>query len=128
MPIYKCDNCNYSTTIKTHYNKHLKTKKHINKLKEIDNKIIEKLSNPHNPSQMTHNPSQMTHNPSQIMKYSDDFIFMCEYCNKSFNRKDNLKRHLDKGCKEKNIINDENAKLNDIIELQKIKIKDLVKN
>ena len=129
MPIYKCDNCNYSTTIKTHYNKHLKTKKHINKLKEIDNKIIEKLSNPHksaqtthNPSQMTHNPSQMTHNPSQIMKYSDDFIFMCEYCNKSFNRKDNLKRHIKTYCENKKENDNKNKELKIIIEHQKIEL------
>ena len=119
MPIYECDYCNYSTTIKTHYNKHLKTQKHINKLKDLDAKILEKLSNTKNPSQIPHNPSQIPHNPSQIphndsesITYSEDYIYVCEYCNKCFNRKDNLKRHVKNYC--------ENKKENDerIIEIE----------
>ena len=112
MPIYDCDNCNYSTTIKTHYNKHLKTQKHINKLKEIDGKLIEKLSNPqkssqpthydsqinHIDSQPTHYDSQMTHNDSQINTKNNE-IFNCKYCNKSFTRFNNLNRHIKNYCK-----------------------------
>lgn len=29
MPLYKCESCNYSSNIKSHYNKHLKTNKHL---------------------------------------------------------------------------------------------------
>ena len=126
MPLYECDYCNYSTTIKTHYNKHLKTKKHIIKLKEIDNKLIEKLSNPHKSSQTTHYDSQITHNESQSTHYDsqpthydsqpthndsqpthndsqintkNDEIFNCKYCNKSFTRFNNLNRHIKNYCK-----------------------------
>ena len=108
MPTYKCDYCNYTTTIKTQYNRHLNTKKHINKLKELDAKLIEKLSNTKNPSQIPHNPSQIPHNPSQIphnksesIINSEDYIYVCEYCNKCFNRKDNLKRHIKNYCEYK---------------------------
>ena len=34
MPIYDCRCCKYSTHIKTHYHKHLTTKKHKNSLKD----------------------------------------------------------------------------------------------
>ena len=35
MPIYECGPCNFSSKIKTHYNRHLKTNKHLSRLKEI---------------------------------------------------------------------------------------------
>ena len=47
MPIYECCNCNYRTTIKTQYNRHLKTKKHMNKLNNNDINVIKCI----NPSQ-----------------------------------------------------------------------------
>ena len=36
MVEYNCNWCGYNTIIKTHYLKHLKTKKHLGKLKEQD--------------------------------------------------------------------------------------------
>ena len=41
-------------------------------------------------SQMTHFDSQMTHK------------FICENCNKSFSRKNNMNRHMKNYCKAKN--------------------------
>ena len=35
MPEYKCEPCNFSSKIKTHYKRHLGTNKHINRLKEL---------------------------------------------------------------------------------------------
>ena len=46
MPIYECCNCNYSTIIKTHYNKHLKTKKHMNNLNINDINVIKCINPP----------------------------------------------------------------------------------
>ena len=32
MPEYHCDTCDYTTNILTHYNKHLRTKKHVDRI------------------------------------------------------------------------------------------------
>ena len=119
MPTYECDNCNYSTLIKTHYNKHLNTQKHLNNMDKLDDKLIQKLSNTKNEQislTNTHNSLTNTHNSLTNMHNSltnsGEQIFMCEYCNKSFNRKDNLKRHIKNYCENKK----ENDKL--IIEIE----------
>ena len=43
MPLYLCDHCNFSTKIKTQYNQHLSTKKHIRNTKDLpcETEIIE---------------------------------------------------------------------------------------
>jgi hypothetical protein len=106
MPTYECDNCNYSTLIKTHYNKHLNTQKHLNNMDKLDDNLLKKLSNNTNDSQMTHYDSQMTHYDSQMTHYdsqiitnSDEQIIKCKYCNKSFTRFNNLNRHIKTYCK-----------------------------
>ena len=98
MVEYKCNCCGYKTIIKTHYLKHLKTKKHLCKEKELEKEknIID--------SQMTPNDSQMTPNDSETNKHQ------CIFCFKIFSKNSNLHRHI-KICKknyllEKNITTD----------------------
>ena len=50
MPTYECDYCNYSTIIKTQYNRHLNTQKHTNNMNKhfgdkssSDNILIDQL-------------------------------------------------------------------------------------
>ena len=43
-------------------------------------------------------PSQFLTIPHKI-QYNSKQIYKCKFCNKEFNRKDNLNRHLDKYCK-----------------------------
>ena len=38
MPLYVCDICDYRTEIRTHYFKHLDTKKHIKNLEKLEKK------------------------------------------------------------------------------------------
>ena len=127
MPYYKCELCNYNTQLRTDYKRHLATKKHknntINPHDKIENHKTTLINTSETLNFHSSNPQFHSYDPPIVKK-----AICCKYCGTKYTRKDNLKRHLDKGCKEKNIINDENAKLNDIIELQKIKIKDLVKN
>lgn len=71
MKNYECKICNFSSRIKTHYNKHLETKKHIkneNKNKEIENK---------------------EENPKKCKKK-----VLCKYCNKEFTCKRSVYRHI----------------------------------
>jgi hypothetical protein len=42
MVLYNCDCCNFSSKIKTHYNRHLKTKKHND---NFDNSVIPMVMN-----------------------------------------------------------------------------------
>ena len=72
------------------------------------NRKIPCLKIPHNPSQIPHN-AEFHQN-----------IFSCEFCNKSFSRKDNLTRHINIWCKHTNKNN--NTISNEIInEIKDIK-------
>lgn len=82
MPLYKCDICNYSSKIKTQYNRHLNTKKHIRNIAKQGNKVLNKCISLQIP-------------PEPINKY------ICEYCDMEFSRRDNLTRHQEKRCKKK---------------------------
>ena len=44
MPIYECDCCNYSTAIKTQYERHLATTKHLNNIKKQPAEDEDKLT------------------------------------------------------------------------------------
>ncbi len=67
---------------------------------------------------MKNNHSCKNLQPAEIHKYE------CEYCNKEFTRIDNLKVHIDKRCKQKNLIN-ENAELKKELEQLKNEISDI---
>jgi hypothetical protein len=103
--------CNISTKIKTHYKRHLLTKKHKNnESKYVDND--EKKNNssyvcPPNNSEYLQSPPpnnsnalQITPNNSENTENTDNLKnkFNCDYCNKSFSRIDNLTRHVNKRC------------------------------
>ena len=102
---FQCEKCNYSTTIKCNFNKHLKTKKHILKVQTttydlpLNNSEIEKNSKfPHKVREKSIN--SLT-NPQFVRekKYkSNTTNFVCDKCGKEFSREDNLKRHLYKYC------------------------------
>jgi hypothetical protein len=92
MPIYECDYCNYKTTIKTQYNRHLNTQKHINKLKEIDGKFIKLLEKSTNEHKMSTNEHKMSTNEHKMSTNEHKMStnehkksineLSCRYCNK----------------------------------------------
>ena len=86
MVEYNCNWCGYNTIIKTHYLKHLKTKKHLWNEKEQENKKKE------NESKM--NPIESKMNPNESLKK-----YICQFCNKSYSTNSNLHKHLKKCSK-----------------------------
>ena len=99
MPLYNCDLCNLQTKIKTHFSRHLNTKKHINNVKKYDGDIEKYTFFEKNPSKIPPNPSKYTKISSKSLQIPPaDKKYICEFCNKTFSRMDNLNRHIDKRC------------------------------
>lgn len=98
---YNCLVCNYSTDRLSSYKLHLKTKKHLknNLTKNVQKTCL------HSPSQLTpdlrQEPLKMSN--TEVI-YAGNSKYICKFCDASFSRKDNLKRHLDKKCPGKKII------------------------
>ena len=70
--MHECKYCNYTTNVKSNFKKHIMTRKH---LKNVETPI-----------------------PS-IELTSEKAKYFCEYCKKTFTRKDNLIRHNSNHCK-----------------------------
>ena len=84
MSEYRCDICNYTTTINSNYHKHLRTSKH--KKKE------EKYKNSEKPI--------LSKNESKIFNYNIHKEYVCKTCNKSYSTKAHLNRHMKHYCKD----------------------------
>ena len=127
MVSYDCKKCKYSTNIKSHLNRHLKTKKH--RLNEVSSMNIPKelMGMNQNEPQMNHNEPAMNHNePVNIQKepvniQKDIKKYPCDYCEETFNTLPSKRRHELHRCKEN--INVSNT----IITKQEIQIKKLEK-
>ena len=92
MPIYKCDNCNYNTIIKTHYTKHLNTKKHFNKIDKLDGKLLKMMEKTEKDCEKTEKDCEKTYSKNKNK-------IKCKYCNKTFTRQNNLTIHIKNSCK-----------------------------
>ena len=118
MPIYRCDNCNYDTLIKTQYNRHLNTKKHLNTINKLDNKLIKILEKTEKDCEKTAKDCEKTAKDCEktakdcektakdcekTAKYYDKNDnknkIKCKYCNKTFTRQNNLTIHIKNSCK-----------------------------
>ena len=124
--MFRCEICNFSTTLKTNYTRHLNTKKHIKnsgKMKTIKDSTQELFQNDHkmttNDHKMTTNDHKMTTNNSK--KSSNNFF--CTFCSKSFSTKPHLRRHQLHYCKQYN--NENNLK--EQLKIEKIEKKKLYK-
>jgi predicted transcriptional regulator len=99
---YNCKKCNYTTEKKFNFNKHCKTKKHIEN---------------YNYPKTDRNYPKIDRNYPKIDSSNISDIYFCEYCNKKFTFDNNKIRHY-KTCKIKKQIK-ENSKDKIIEELQK---------
>jgi len=101
MPVYDCKCCKYSTHIKTHYYKHLMTKKHKKALKAANsNKNLNEILEPSSERQP------------------------CHYCSKMFTTKQAMYRHIKYSCKKNNdedlkelarLLNEKDKQINELI-------------
>jgi hypothetical protein len=108
MVNYKCSICDYITIRKYDYNKHLKTKKHLEKHNNFCVESGETPNFPHKSSQILtndnfspHNNTQshtIPHNPTQNPDNVQN-LHKCKYCCRTFARIDSLNRHIEKYCK-----------------------------
>ena len=102
MVLYKCIHCNFSTTLKANYNRHINTKKH-----RVNAGIDENYSssdganeqNEHKKSTNEHKMSTNEHNEHK-MSTKKSLEYSCDYCNKLFATKANKRRHELHFCKE----------------------------
>ena len=95
MKSYNCGICIFSANLKSDFNRHLNTKKHLNSIKEIGNKNKELCKKP---SKNPPKPSKTKYDPPKTLRDCKK-VYVCENCGKEFSRKDNLKRHNDIRCK-----------------------------
>ena len=82
--MYICECCNFSTLLKTNYNNHLKTNKHIGnvsiKLAEVSPKLAE-----------------VSPKLAEISQESSN-TFKCKYCDQSYKHKSSLSKHIKYSC------------------------------
>tara|TARA_B100000963_G_scaffold360835_1_gene393378 strand:- start:250 stop:1089 length:840 start_codon:yes stop_codon:yes gene_type:complete len=103
MVIYTCRCCDYTTHIKTHYNKHLKTKKHLD-LAEISPKL----------AKISHKLAKISH---------ENMNYVCKYCDKVFKHQSSLCKHIKYTCKK-----NEDEDLKELVKLMNEKIENMEQN
>jgi hypothetical protein len=104
MPLYLCEVCGISTKLKNNYIRHLNTLKHLNKCSNNDLNKTKKNKKSSKTLKIEEFEPQITHFSSFSGKMPKKNKFSCSICEKSFSRKDNLKRHNEKKCNS-NIVN-----------------------
>jgi len=99
MPNYLCKCCNFDTKLRSNLNRHLTTKKHntnlINSLRKTTNSKTSLIP----PSILLNFGDNIEEKPSILLNSSKKKNNCCNFCNRIYSRLDNLKRHLDTGCK-----------------------------
>ena len=116
MPIYKCEKCCFITQNNYDYQRHIKTKKHLKNVGEIEH--VKKYPKDTTLSSSCH-PKDTTLSSSchdnVTTKLCDDVIYECEYCDATFKHNNNKYRHQKYRCKAKKT-SDENVILHQKIE------------
>ena len=82
MPLYSCECCGLSTTLKSNYTRHLASKSH---------KIMFEVKSK---SKVSQNTSKSKPKVNLSEEYS------CKYCNKTFKHKQSVSKHIKYSCKQ----------------------------
>ena len=101
MVLYKCECCIFVSNIKTHYNRHLKTKKHLYNSETSLSTMV-----------MSTNEHKMSTNEHQMS--TNEHTFKCDFCDLYFSTKPNKRRHELHFCK-----NNDYLETNKIYNLEK---------
>ena len=91
MPDYSCSCCLFVTNLKTNYTNHLKTYKHIRKVEEESQKKEAEKAVEIKKLEIEKKEADEKLPPS----------FKCKNCDKFFNFKQSMYRHMKNSCKEK---------------------------
>jgi hypothetical protein len=107
---YKCEHCNFSTTKKYNYDKHLLSNKH--KLVESKSVVSQKLVKV-SPELVKVSPELVKVSPElvkvspELVKVSPELVevtlessntFKCKYCNQGYKHKSSLSKHIKYSC------------------------------
>ena len=116
MPIYNCVMCKFNSELKTNYTRHLKSKKHLNKLNnttiipliysnehKMNTNEHNAISNEHKMNTNEHKMNTNEHKPNKMIK--------CTYCDKMFNTGPSKRRHEIKYCE---IVNKEKEQIEEL--------------
>ena len=105
MVIYKCELCNFSSNLKSNYNRHLKTIKHLNKKEASDHALL-MSTNEHKMSTNEHKKNENEHKMStnEHKKNENEKKFSCSFCDDKFKTQANKRRHELHYCKQNNAV------------------------
>ena len=99
MVLYNCECCNFCSKIKTHYNRHLNTKKHIhNTTKSLIGMVM-------NTNEHKMNTNEHKMNTNEHKMNTTNLTYSCEFCPEQFNTIPSKRRHELHYCKENKNIN-----------------------
>ena len=106
MPLYNCEICDVSTKLKSNFTRHLNTHKHIKNVEKYKSLLKKKNKTPSfllnydsfEPQIPLFNEEQKEENKNKNIYNTNNKKLKCNRCNKTFTRKDNLKRHKQQSC------------------------------
>ena len=102
MVLYNCECCNFASNLKSNYNRHLKTKKHIDNNTKY---VISMVKSQKEPEKSQKEPEKSQKEPEKSQSNScDENKFYCEFCFELFNTFANKRRHELHRCKQTNLI------------------------
>jgi len=119
---FKCDICNFSTNLKTNYNRHLNTKKHINNAIKLCSVVEKKRINPQTepkksqkePKKSQKEPKKSQKEPKRAKKEpTNKKEYKCMYCCTFFKTYANKRRHELHRCNQNinKLLNEKNKQI-----------------
>lgn len=109
---YNCTTCNYSSNDKSNFNRHLKSKAHIQIQKSVN-----RVNRVNRLSKIDDNENKVSKKNTTTEKCINNKNFYCDACNTYFSSAPSLSRHKNKRCKNIESLDSEknNTVMNDIL-------------